>query len=59
VPTPRSRVKSRRLLAPPLTATRICLSDTALQTQTIMSGIVNANANDCQYRIHQQYDSTH
>jgi hypothetical protein len=54
VPTPRSRVRSRRLLAPPLTALRICLSDTALQTQTIMHGIVNANANDCQYRIHSQ-----
>jgi hypothetical protein len=54
VPTPRSRVRSRRLFAPPLTALRICLSDTALQTQTIMHGIVNANANDCQYRIHFQ-----
>jgi hypothetical protein len=52
VPTPSSRVRSRKLLAPPLTAVRICRSETALQTHTIMVGIVNANANDCQYRIH-------
>jgi hypothetical protein len=51
VPTPRSRVRSRRLFAPPLTALRICRSDTALHTQTIMAAIVNANANDCQYRM--------
>jgi len=51
VPTPSSRVRSRRLAAPPLTATRICRSDTALHTQTIMAAIVNANANDCQYHI--------
>jgi hypothetical protein len=50
VPTPSSRVRSRKLLAPPLTAWRICRSETALHTQTIMGGIVNANANDCQYQ---------
>jgi hypothetical protein len=31
-----------------LTAERIWRSETALHTHTIMSGIVNANANDCQ-----------
>jgi len=36
VPTPSSRVRSRRLVAPPFTAVRICLSETALQTQMIM-----------------------
>jgi hypothetical protein len=51
VPTPSSRVRSRKLLAPPLTAVRICRSETALQTHTIMAAIVNANANDCQFSI--------
>src|ERR1700728_3623342 len=50
VPIPSSRVRSRRLVAPQFTAARICLSETALQTQMIMGAIVNANANDCQYR---------
>jgi hypothetical protein len=36
VPTPSSRVMSRTQVAPFLTAKRICLSDTALQTQMIM-----------------------
>jgi hypothetical protein len=48
VPTRSSRVRSRMHEAPPLTAARMCLSDTALQTHTIMEPIVNANANDCQ-----------
>ena len=51
VPTPKSRVRSRNEVAPSLTAVRICRSETALHTQTIMGTIVNANANDCQYRI--------
>jgi hypothetical protein len=51
VPTPNSRVKSRKQVAPPLTAVLICRSETALHTQTIMGRIVNANANDCQYRM--------
>jgi hypothetical protein len=38
------------LVAPQFTAARICLSETALQTQMIMGSIVNANTNDCQYR---------
>lgn len=50
VPTPSSRVISRMHVAPSLTAARMCLSDTALHTQTIMGRIVNANTNDCQYR---------
>ena len=36
VPTPRFRVRSRMLAAPFFTADRMCLSDTALQTQMIM-----------------------
>ena len=48
VPTPSSRLMSRIDVAPSLTAARICRSDTALHTQTIMGVIVNANANDCQ-----------
>jgi len=36
VPTPSSRLMSRSELAPSLTAARICRSDTALHTQTIM-----------------------
>jgi hypothetical protein len=50
VPTPSSRVISRREEAPALTAARIWRSETALHTHTIMGRIVNANANDCQYR---------
>jgi hypothetical protein len=48
VPTPSSRLMSRSEVAPSLTAARICRSDTALHTQTIIGAIVNANANDCQ-----------
>jgi hypothetical protein len=48
VPSPVWRLKSVRRVAPPFTATRIWRSDTALQMQTIMGDIVNANANDCQ-----------
>jgi hypothetical protein len=48
VPTPSSRLMSRNEVAPSLTAARMCRSDTALHTQTIMRVIVNANANDCQ-----------
>jgi hypothetical protein len=48
VPTPSSRLMSRSEVAPSLTAARMCRSDTALHTQTIMGAIVNANANDCQ-----------
>jgi hypothetical protein len=50
VPTPRSLAKSRTRVAPHLAACRIWRSETALHTQTIMAAIVNANANDCQYR---------
>jgi hypothetical protein len=48
VPTPKSRVRSRNEVAPPLTAVRMWRSETALHTHTIMVLIVNANANDCQ-----------
>ena len=51
VPTPKSRVRSRKQVAPPLTAVRMCRSETALHKQMIMGVIVNANANDCQYRM--------
>lgn len=37
--------------APPFTAVRICLSETALHTHTIMGSMMNANANDCQQRL--------
>ena len=37
VPTPSSRVRSRKLLAPPFTADLMCLSETALHTHMIMS----------------------
>jgi hypothetical protein len=37
VPKPSWRVRSRKLLAPPFTAERMCLSETALQTQMIMA----------------------
>ena len=37
VPIPKSRVRSRNELAPPLTALRMCRSETALHTQTIMA----------------------
>jgi hypothetical protein len=37
VPTPKSRVRSRKLAAPFFTAVLMCLSDTALQTQMIMA----------------------
>ena len=36
VPTPNSRVRSRKEVAPLLTAVRMCRSETALHTQTIM-----------------------
>jgi hypothetical protein len=49
VPTPSSRAMSRMQVAPSATAERMCLSETALHTHTIMARIVNANANDCQY----------
>jgi len=49
VPKPSSRVRSRKLVAPSLTAARMCRSETALHTQMIIGPIVNANANDCQY----------
>ena len=45
---PDLRLSSATCLAPSLTAARMCLSETALHTQTIMPSIVNANANDCQ-----------
>ena len=37
VPTPSSRVRSRKFVAPPFTADLMCLSETALQTQMIMT----------------------
>jgi hypothetical protein len=37
LPTPSSRLRSRKLHAPPLTADRMCRSDTALQMQMIMA----------------------
>jgi hypothetical protein len=36
VPTPSSRVRSRKFVAPPFTADLMCLSETALQIHTIM-----------------------
>ena len=39
VPTPSSRVRSRKLAAPPFTADLMCRSETALQTQMIMSAL--------------------
>jgi hypothetical protein len=36
VPTPSSRVRSRKFLAPSFTADLMCLSETALQTHMIM-----------------------
>ena len=36
VPTPSSRVRSRKFMAPSFTADLMCLSETALQTQMIM-----------------------
>jgi hypothetical protein len=36
VPNPSSRVRSRKLQAPPFTADLMCRSETALQTQIIM-----------------------
>ena len=50
VPNPSCRERSRMLVAPQATAVRMCRSETALQTQMIMAPILNANANDCQYR---------
>jgi hypothetical protein len=55
VPTPNSLVKSRRRVMPLWAACLIWRSDTALHTHTIMAAIVNANANDCQYRYDIRY----
>jgi hypothetical protein len=45
------------LVAPQSTAVRMCRSETALQTQMIMGAILNANANDCQYRACEPHPS--